>query len=255
MKEDTTYSSIWLFEKSKYHKLSGGQEDTMANQHNYHQARGINYSEFNPTLCHKILSMYGKNTRRILDPFAGRTRALLCQDLGFDYTGFEVSPITYHHISNVLQQPKLETPKYKAIVINDDSFNIESHNLGQFDMIFTCPPYHNLEKYESCEGQLSDIDSYDYFLVRYKEILKKCIKLLKPLGLVVLVVGDFRVDKKLHLFHLDTCRILSEIGLVPFDFVINQSVTFDIAAKRFGGFKDLGYVAKVHEFVLVYKKP
>jgi hypothetical protein len=46
------------------------------------------------------------------------------------------------------------------------------HSENNFaDMILTCPPYWNIEKYESCNGQLSDEKSYDSFLKKHNVAL------------------------------------------------------------------------------------
>ena len=135
-----------------------------------------------------------------------------------------------------------------------DSFNIDSYNIGNVDMIFTCPPYWNLEKYESIKGQLSDYKGYADFLERFRGIMAKAVSYLKDGGFCALVVGDWRRNNRYYTFHNDCLMILEGLGLELWDFIVNQVNTFDVACVRFGQFRERKYTAKVHEFVLVFKK-
>ena len=170
------------------------------------------------------------------------------------YFGFEISKEVCDKIIPMINENKLEEYKYQPEIFNMDSFNLDKINLPMVDFIFSCPPYFNLERYESCEGQLSDIKDYNEFLERYKQILKKSTDLLKENKYCCLVVGDFRKNKKYYTFHLDTIKIMEELGLKLHDVVIIQSVSFDIANKRFGGLKRYLMTSKVHEYLLVFKK-
>lgn len=256
MSKDTTYSSIWLFNKYKYDKLSSQYKDSLASN-STDLVRGTYYSEFNPTLCKNIISYWTEKGDKILDPFGGRTRALISMFMDRDYIGFEISKTTANHVNNYITKPVPLIPfKYKSKIINDDVYNIDKNNLKEesFDLIFSCPPYWNIEKYESSIGQLSDINNYAQFLERYKLIFQKLYKYLKYEKYLVLVIGDFRFNGKYYSFHCDNIKIMEDIGFKLHDIIINQSVTFDVACRRWGGFKHKKITAKCHEYILVFKK-
>ena len=247
--KDTTYSSVWLFRKKR--TLWKGT-DPIANINNFRKVRGKNFSEFNPTVAENIINFWSEEGDIILDPFAGRTRAVISTLKNRRYIGFEISKEVYKETSNLIYEnlkgdliPKL---------FNEDSFNIDKKNLPMVDFIFSCPPYWKLETYESSDGQLSDIKDYDKFLDRYTEILNKSINLLKHGKYLALVVGDFRIRGKYYPFHSDTIKILFDIGLKLHDIVVIQSVSFDIANKRFLMFKKYKFTSKVHEYLLIFKK-
>jgi DNA modification methylase len=250
--KDTTYSSIWLFRKNR--NLCNGTKDPIANMKNFRQVRGKYFSEFNPTIAENIINFWSNEDDLILDPFAGRTRCFISSKNNRRYIGFEISKQVTDKINILIKQPKLEEVKYQPCLYNMDSFNMDTLKLPQVDLIFTCPPYWNLETYESCDGQLSDIKDYNNFLLRYKEIMKKSIELLKEDKYMCLVVGDFRKNKKYYTFHIDNIKIMEELGLKLHDIILIQSVTFDIANKRFGMFKKHKFTSKVHEYLLVFKK-
>ena len=50
--------------------------------------------------------------------------------------------------------------------------------VNNYDMVFTCPPYYDLEVYSDKPNDLSNM-SFDDFKSAYSNILKKCFKKLK----------------------------------------------------------------------------
>ena len=60
------------------------------------------------------------------------------------------------------------------------------------DLVFTCPPYHNLEKYETAKNQLSECETYEDFMVQIQKCGKNINRVLKPGAFCVWVVGDWR---------------------------------------------------------------
>jgi len=252
MEKDTTYSSIWLFRKDG--KLYEKTKDPIANMKNFRQVREKYFSEFNPTVAENIINFWSEEDDIILDPFAGRTRCFISTIKNRKYIGLEISEEVCKKINPLIESKEISNCRYPPYYYNADSFNIDLLELPMADFIFSCPPYFNLEKYESCEGQLSDIKDYKEFLERYKQIMKKSIDLLKKDKYLCLVVGDFRIKKKYYTFHCDNIRIMQELGMKLHDVIAIQSVTFDIANKRFGSFKKYKFTSKIHEYLLVFKK-
>lgn len=248
--KDTTYSSIWLFRKKR--TLWSGT-DQLGNIKNFKQVRGKYLSKFNPTVAENILNFWSEPNDIILDPFAGRTRALITSLKDRKYIGFEISKKAVDVIKDLIKENKKDI-KISPTIYHDDSFNMDDYNLPKVDFIFSCPPYFNLEKYESCNGQLSDIKKYSQFLERYEQILNKSVQYLKKDKYCALVIGDFRIRGKFHTFHIDTINLMEKLGMKLHDIVILQSVTWDFAVRRFGGIKKHKMTAKVHEYLLVFKK-
>lgn len=261
MNNDTSYSSIWLFEKRKDDMLPVELTDKIATPIGRGSPTGkTNYSEFNSSLCKKIINFWSNEGDTILDPFAGRTRAGISVLNKRGYIGFELSVLAYNHIVVSYNRFKYNNPNSllgSFKLINDDCYNIDNYynNLNKFDMIFTCPPYWNLERYYAGKGDLSEIEDYDIFLKRYEDIFRRVVNYLKPEKYMILVVGDFRKNKKYYSFHSDNIKIFDKFKDIKLhDIIVNQSVTFDIANFRFGGFKHNKIVSKVHEYILIYKK-
>jgi DNA modification methylase len=250
--KDTSYSSFWLYNR----------EADMNSEHfkdsfvNFYDEK-ILLSEFNPTVAKNVISFWSNPGDRILDPFAGRTRALVSHCMGREYIGYEVSKDVCDYMNNRIDELQLEMSEGNYIsIINDDCRNIKkTFTTEYFDLVFTCPPYWNLEKYESCEGQLSDIDDYIQFLLALGERLVQATKVLRKDGYMCVVIGDFRKRGKYIKIHSDLMQLLETNPLIKlYDVVIIQNIPFHSAAYYFGGRKKHKYTAKAHEYLLVYKK-
>ncbi|MDR3169848.1 MAG: hypothetical protein LBU27_09230 [Candidatus Peribacteria bacterium] len=80
-------------------------------------------------------------------------------------------------------------------------------------MIFSCPPYVDLEKYSDNPEDLSNME-YQTFLSNYTEIITQTLSLLKDNRFAVFVVGEVR-DRKTGFYYPfveDTKRIFRENG-------------------------------------------
>lgn len=123
------------------------------------------------------------------------------------------------------------------------------------DCVLFNPPYFNVEKYESVDGQLSDNNDYDIFLEKYSEAIEQHFRILKPNGFAIAVVNDFRKNDVFYNFHGDTIELCKNAGFIYHDIVINQ--LNGQAMQAIGSFEKLGLkiMPKCHEYILVFRKP
>ena len=251
-KGDTSYSSFWLF---NVHRDMNSEhfKDSFTNFYNDKEL----LSEFNPGVAKNIISFWSDNEDNILDPFCGRTRALVSYAMNRNYVGYEVSGDVVSYMNNKFDSLGcFSDNNFNVDIIHDDCLNIDKEFDGeQFDLIFTCPPYWNLEKYESCEGQLSDIKNYAVFMDALVERLNKAVKVLKKDKYMCIVVGDFRRNTQYVTFHADLLeRMRDNNSLKLHDVIVMQNMPFHTAAFYFGSKKKYKYTAKAHEYLLVWKK-
>jgi len=233
--KDTTYSSIWL-------------SNPLAEQVFKDRLSEEGLSEFNPFVAKSIISFWSKPGELVLDPFAGRTRGIVAVLMGRMYFGYEVSKKAYNSIINEMDKFHL-----KADIKNEDCINIKDMDI-KASLLFSCPPYWNLEKYESVLGQLSDIKDYKEFLKALEERIKACVSKLKDDGYAAFVIGDFRKNGDYILFHKNFIELAGRCGLKLYDLIILQNVQFGIALHRFGSVRELKQMSKVHEYLLIFKK-
>lgn len=208
-------------------------------------------SVFDPVLCEVIYSWFCFDGGIVFDPFAGGSvRGIVAEMLGRKYIGIDLSEKQVD--ANQLQADKLGVcPAWHC----DDSRNADQYlQDDSADLIFSCPPYHNLEKYSDHPLDLSNMN-YSDFIEAYSEIIGIACRKLKENRFAVFVVGEIRDKKGAYRGFVDeTKRIFRQNGLCLY----NESVLLEqygskpyIAGKMFTAKRKL---PKVHQNVLVFYK-
>ena len=121
-------------------------------------------------------------------------------------------------------------------------------------MVFSCPPYAHLEVYSDLDCDISNMD-YENFLKSYESIINKSCNLLKSGGYACFVVGEVRDKKGNYIgFVPDTINAFKKCGM---DFY-NEAILLNgmgSAAMRANGNMKTQKLVKVHQNILVFKKP
>ena len=210
---------------------------------------GLMMSEFHAGLCENIVHYWSMVGDTIVDPFAGRlTRAFVSQSLGRNYYGYDVSSETVDRVRHELDRHELG-----ATIYEEDGCEMKSTPDESANLVMTCPPYGDIERYESAEGQLSDLRKYEDFCNRIQVCGDNIERVLKPGGFAVWVCGDWRRDGEYKPFHSDTINMFTKSGLKLHDIIVMKNDTI-FAALQAGKCASKRYTAKVHEFVLVFRK-
>lgn len=149
-------------------------------------------SIFNPVICEVCYRWFNIKEGKILDPFAGGSvRGVVAGVLGYEYTGFDLRK---EQIEEDEKQANniLKDKKNKVKYICDDSNNMNEYlKDDSYDMIFTCPPYFDLEEYSDDEKDLSHMD-WESFKKTYLSIISKSCKKLKNNRFAIFVISDIR---------------------------------------------------------------
>ena len=247
-----TPKSIWYLKKDK--TLALFTRDSIGADT---YAQGAPLSEFNPVVAKKIIAYWSRPGDKVLDPFAGRTRLIVANNMRRHYTGYEISPRVYEYLKDRMEkQTRLKTTKTPYTLHNKDCRLMEYEEV--FDLVFTCPPYWDVEDYnklykENIRGQMGSIHTYEDFIVAYTQAIQKIYVATKRGGFVVWVVNDIRRNKKLIPFHSDTIRVFNSVGFDYHDCIINELNSLSL--QGLGNCEKQRYTAKCHEYILVFKKP
>lgn len=137
-----------------------------------------------------------------------------------------------------------------------DSLSIDEILSGEepFDLLFTCPPYINLEQYSDDPADISTLPPEEFFN-SYEKIIAKSVELLRPDSFAVFVVGEVRgsdggysglVPKTIQLFEKAGAKFYNEAILVT----AVGSLPIRVR-KQFEGSRKLG---KTHQNVLIFVK-
>lgn len=210
-------------------------------------------SEFDPVLAEIALLWFNIEGGTVLDPFCGGSvRGVMSARLGHKYTGFDIRQ------EQVDENYKQLAPSHKDMVrwICDDSTNLLNH-VGdeKFDMVFSCPPYADLEVYSDKPGDLSNMP-YDKFVEAYRRIIANACAALKDDRFALFVVGDVR-DKKTGAYRNfigATKQAFIDAGLQFVNDIIYIEPVGGSAIRAAGTFNAGRKVVKTHQNVLVFYK-
>ena len=238
---DLTYSGN--ASKFDYYRVKEGKRDSTDEQ---------GTSIFDPALTELMYRWFCPNSGTILDPFAGGSvRGIVANYLGYKYTGIELREEQVE--SNKEQGLKILPQNCPFWFCGDSDLVLENID-NQFDFIFSCPPYVDLEVYSDLPEDLSTMN-YPEFLLKYESIITKSVKLLRKGSFAVFVVGEVR-DKDGYYYDFvgDTKRIFQKAGTRLYNdaILLNVVGTASMRADRiFGSNKKL---VKIHQNILVFKK-
>ena len=233
---------------------------------NTFSARGIQAKEpertstFDPVLCEIVYKWFSKPGYTVLDPFAGGSvRGIVANALGRHYTGVDINPTQ-------IEANEAQLSKYSENYTSDgstkwilgDATHLSEYPIGDkdFDLVFTCPPYYNLEVYTQLPEDLSTCDTYTEFKYKYGLALRNAARRLKENRFFVLVVSEIRnwTTGEYYGFVPDSIKILMDAGLTYYNEIIleNNIGSLPIRAPKY--FDQSRKIGKMHQNILVFYK-
>jgi len=222
-------------------------------------------SIFDPVVCELFYRWFCPSGGKIIDPFAGGSvRGIVAALTGREYTGLDLSErqikanrANWEDIDHniIIAEPhRVNTPAKAPEWINADSTTIDTAVDGKYDLLFTCPPYADLEVYSDDPRDISTMD-YPQFLEAYREIIRKAADKLKDNAFAVCVVGEVR-DKRGHYYNFvgDTIEAFKAAGLHYYNENILVNAYASAAMRVTRTFNASRKNAKVHQNILTFTK-
>lgn len=211
-------------------------------------------SIFDPVLTELAYSWWAPPGGIILDPFAGGSvRGIVASVLGYKYWGGELSAVQV--AANKAQIGPHNTGIFKPKWVCGDSFDTMPQ-APEADMVFSCPPYGDLEVYSDDPRDISN-KTYENFLSRYGGIIYKTCLRLKDDSYAVWVVANFRNKETgaMRNFVGDTIGCFERAGLEYYNDIVlvNACGTAPMRANT-SFLRGHRKVVKTHQNVLVFIK-
>lgn len=209
-------------------------------------------SLFDPVLAECCCKWFCPTGGKIFDPFAGDTfKSLVFGLCGFKFAGIELRKEQVAENAKVLNRFKELDVRY----ICDDGQNVAKHfKTASQDMLFSCPPYFDLEVYSDNPKDASNQKNYAAFLEILRNAFTDAVKCLKDDRFAVVVVGDIRDKRGFYYdFPADVKRIFKEAGL-PLYNELTMVDPIGTAAQRASNSMKNRKVVKIHQNVLCFYK-
>lgn len=215
--------------------------------------QNVGTSIFDPVLAEIAYTWFNVDGGTILDPFAGGSvRGIVASRLGYRYLGHELREDQVE--ANIAQATEIcagyPEPEY---VIGDSSKTVPQSD-EQVDLIFTCPPYADLEKYSDDPADISNMD-YDDFLRVYRDIIQKSVNRLKENRFAAIVVGDVRDSNGIyHDFVGDTVDAFKDAGMQYYNEIILVTTAGSLPIRAGSTFQKTRKTGKAHQNLLTFYK-
>lgn len=218
------------------------------------QERGGGTSIFDPVLCELIYKWFCPQGGEVFDPFAGGSvRGIVAAVLGLGYTGLDLSLAQIEANKQQAEEILPEQKKPEWIIGDAWVSDLLLPRGKHYDLVFSCPPYHDLEKYTDAPEDLSNMP-WNTFKARYRAIIEKAILRLNNNRFACFVVSEIRNDigsykglvpLTIDCFERGGARFYNEMILVN----VAGSLPIRIAG-QFGHRK----IGRSHQNVLVFYK-
>ena len=215
-------------------------------------------SIFDPVLCEIAYRWFSREGDKVIDPFAGGSvRGIVASILKRNYTGIDLSAMQID--ANKKQLVEINN-KYESNLnvnwINGDSLTCKEIAKDDYNLLFTCPPYYDLEVYSDKENDLSNMGTYAEFMQIYTQIIKNACEMLVEDSFAVIVVGNMRnhTNGAYYDFAGDTIKAFEQAGLIYYNemVLVNTAGTLPLRAPKI--FNASRKVGRQHQNVLVFYK-
>lgn len=215
---------------------------------------GTGTSIFDPVLCEIAYRWFSVDGAAVLDPFAGGSvRGVVAAKLGRAYTGIE------------LRREQVEANREQAATIlrgaaaptwieGDSRAELPRLEAESFDLVFSCPPYADLEVYSDDPRDISNMPHAD-FLAAHREIIGAACRCLRPNRFAVWVIGDVRDSRGVYLDLVSqTIDAFRAGGLSYYNDAVLVTAVGSLPVRAGRIFQRSRKLGKGHQNVLVFYK-
>jgi len=219
-------------------------------EHEASKVLSAGVSLLDPVMAEIVCRWFGLENCKTFDCFAGDSVfGYVSAYLGNEFVGIELRP----------EQAELNNTRTESMTaryICDDGQNVAQHiEPNSQDLLFSCPPYFDLEHYSDLPNDASNQGSYEDFVAIIRNAFSSAINCLRDNRFAVIVIGDVR-DRSSG-FYYDLCgdikRIFKDNGMSLYNEIILIE-TGASTALRASRYMENRKVAKMHQNILVFYK-
>jgi hypothetical protein len=201
-------------------------KDPTRKGHEQGRAHNGNASVLDPVACEIIARFFmPKNGGRVYNPFGGGVQmGYVAGACGFEYLASEIRK-NQCDANNAICS---EFPGVKWVQANSAEYTPD----GEFDLVFTCPPYYKVERYIDYDGlppdgEINSAPTYDEFRDLLFEGYKRAIDVLNDNRFFVVMTGDSRDKNGAYYCHeADTELFFKQHGLSVYNRIVYLEAEF-----------------------------
>jgi DNA modification methylase len=202
-----------LLEQSGTFLAADIMRQQMYSKHPVEVQEGFGTSFFDPVLVELLLRWFCPVGGVVLDPFAGgAVLGIVASVLNHNYVGVEIRD---EQVEANRKQAESVGVQPKWILGDSTKIDVLLPDDLRADFVLTSPPYYDLEVYSDRVGDGSSKQTYQEFLLWYRNVFQKIVSVLRKNRFLIVQVGEIR-DKKTGVYRNfvgDTISVLTQLGL------------------------------------------
>lgn len=257
-----TKQGYWMERKRERKEIIGdnweSRENTLMSKKANERLNDINWSPgfggvsiLDPVMAECVIKFFSTDNATAFDPFAGDTVfGFVAGTLWRKFRGIELRQEQAN-----LNQKRCDEAKLDAIYYNDTAENMDQYIEDiSIDLLFSCPPYWNLEKYSDSPNDLSNQTKDNFYKIIWN-VWKNTYKKMKNDSFAVIVIGEVR-DKSGEYINFigETIQMMKDAWYLYYNEIILATpigTTAIRVGKQFNGWRKVG---KIHQNILVFYK-
>jgi len=248
-----TRKKDWVERRRRWNEIIGDNGETRENKLKGFSRLGGDDSYENSLLdavmAEVIVKWFGFNGGNAFDPFAGDTVfGYVASSCGMSFQGIELRA----------EQAQINNDRCSsldAVYYCDTSENMDEYiDDNSIDLMFSCPPYFNLERYSDLPEALSNMD-WQEFKTIYRNVLYNSFRKIKDNRFSVIVVGEVRGNDGNYVGLVPyTIKVMEDAGFSYYNeiIIVNSCGTLPLRAGRY--MEASRKVGKMHQNILVFIK-
>jgi hypothetical protein len=213
-----------------------------------------NASVLDPLACEVIARFFmPSNGGRIYNPFGGGVQM-----------GFVAGACGYEYLSSEIRQNQVDAnnvicaqfePRVRWVQADSATYSPP----GEFDLVFTCPPYYKVEKYldydgKPPEGEINSTPTYEEFRELLFAGYRQAIAKMKDDRFFIVMTGDSR-DKNgaYHCHEAETELFMKEQGLSVYNRIVYLECEFTRLAHAKRTLNTRKFPKREQKIIVAYK--
>lgn len=241
--------------------VSATREDKLSLSHfshddKYGKTSFSSVSELDPVMCEVAYKWFMPGEGgTVFNPFGGEpVSAFVAAALGYKYSGTEIRP---EQVEETYKKIGMLTDDQKALVnlqVGDARSCGQTFAGTTCDLIFSSPPFYDLEVYSDRAEDMSNLPTYADFMQSYGQAFASAVPLLNNDRFVAINITEIRDKGGVYRnFVGDNVKLFTDLGLHFYNdiIIVNAIGTAAIRAARNMANRK---VVRVHQNLLIFYK-
>lgn len=223
--------------------------------------RGDYRGNWPPQMARALILRYSEPGDTVLDPMAGSgttcIEAILlgrnCIAVDINYNAVMLTHHRLYHLIRAIKDSK--TPWYR--VYHGDARSLDKIESSSIDLVATHPPYLNIIEYgeDMVEGDLSRARSLEEYLRWFGQISREFYRVLKPGGVLGILLGDTRIKKHYVPLTSYALLVLLDTGFILREEVIKIQHRMKTTREIWRKMRERDFLLIYHEKLYILEKP